>query len=265
MQPKRLLIIGAGVAGLAAGCYGQMNGYQTEIFELHDLPGGLCTAWERRGYVFDGCIHYLFGSGEGQPFHRMWQELGAVQGRQFVHHAEYQRLTDGEQTLIVYSDPDRLEAHLCALSPEDAPLIHSLAEGIRHFTRFDMSLMQGQPKALMGPLEWGQLGLKMLPLPGRGAQVGGIVFQGLWAALQASLLAACCAADVFLGRGAGDDGHGAAGVHAHRQRRLPGGRFVGIRPRPRAPLPGTGRGDPLQKPGGEDPDRARPGGCAAPV
>ncbi|MCA9968271.1 MAG: NAD(P)-binding protein, partial [Anaerolineales bacterium] len=46
---KKILIIGAGIAGLAAGCFAQMNGYQSEIFELHDLPGGLCTAWERKG------------------------------------------------------------------------------------------------------------------------------------------------------------------------------------------------------------------------
>ncbi|MGD2079495.1 MAG: hypothetical protein PVH18_14015, partial [Chloroflexota bacterium] len=36
-RQKSIAIIGAGVAGLAAGCYGQMNGYQTHIFELHDL------------------------------------------------------------------------------------------------------------------------------------------------------------------------------------------------------------------------------------
>jgi phytoene dehydrogenase-like protein len=36
-----------------------MNGYRAVIFELHDLPGGLCTDWERKGYTFDGCIHYL--------------------------------------------------------------------------------------------------------------------------------------------------------------------------------------------------------------
>jgi len=51
------IIIGADVAGLSAGCYGQMNGYDTKIFELHTLPGGLCTSWKRKGYVFDGCIH----------------------------------------------------------------------------------------------------------------------------------------------------------------------------------------------------------------
>ncbi len=96
MSEKSIIIIGAGIAGLSAGCYPRMNGYRVKIFELHDLPGGLCTAWERRGYIFDGCIHYLFGSGEGQPFHEMWQELGAVQARPMINHDEYQRITDGQ-------------------------------------------------------------------------------------------------------------------------------------------------------------------------
>jgi phytoene dehydrogenase-like protein len=65
---KSIIIIGGGIAGLAAGCYGQMNGYQTQIFEMHYLPGGLCTSWERKGYTFDGCISYLYGAGRNKPF-----------------------------------------------------------------------------------------------------------------------------------------------------------------------------------------------------
>ncbi|MEM9905450.1 MAG: NAD(P)/FAD-dependent oxidoreductase [Cyanobacteria bacterium P01_D01_bin.44] len=159
-----IIIIGAGIAGLAAGCYAQMNGYRTEIFELHNQPGGLCTAWERKGYTFDGCIHYLFGCGPGQPFYRLWQELGAIQGRSFAHHDELMRLTGPQgKTLIVYSDPDRLEAHLIALSPRDQKLIQAFCKGVRAFTNFDLSLLQQQPKALMGAFEWARLGMKTLP------------------------------------------------------------------------------------------------------
>lgn len=65
MARDRVIVIGAGIAGLPAGCYGQMNGYATEIFELHTLPGGLCTSWKRKGYTFDGCIQWLVGTGAG--------------------------------------------------------------------------------------------------------------------------------------------------------------------------------------------------------
>jgi phytoene dehydrogenase-like protein len=40
---KSIIIIGAGIAGLSTGCYCQMNGYNTQIFEMHTIPGGVCT------------------------------------------------------------------------------------------------------------------------------------------------------------------------------------------------------------------------------
>lgn len=145
-EPKSIIIIGAGIAGLAAGIYGQMNGYRTEIFELHDLPGGLCMAWERKGYTFDGCIHYLFGTAPGAPFNRIWQDLG-VAHRPFIYHDEMLRVTDTDsKTLIVYADPDRLAAHMKALSPADADLIDDFTGGIKQFTHFDMTLLSQKPK-----------------------------------------------------------------------------------------------------------------------
>jgi len=163
MNDRTIIIIGAGVAGLSAGCYAQMNGYRSKIFELHELPGGLCTSWERNDYIFDGCIHYLFGSGIGQPFHEMWLKLGAVQGRQMVDHSEYQRVSDGQQTLIVYTDPDQLEAHMLEISAEDKDLIHSLVDGVRRFTSFDLSAMYDKPRSLMTIGEWFKLIRTMLP------------------------------------------------------------------------------------------------------
>lgn len=164
MAHSSLIIIGAGIAGLAAGCYGQMNGFRSQIFEMHDLPGGLCTAWERQGYTFDGCIHYLFGSAAGQPFHQIWQELGAVQGRAFFHHEELLRVVGPKgKRLIVYCDPDRLVEQMTALSPEDGAQSEALGAAIRRFADFDMTLMQEVPRALLGPSGWMALGLEMMP------------------------------------------------------------------------------------------------------
>lgn len=163
MEQKSILIIGAGIAGLAAGCYARLNGYAVTVVEMHDLPGGLCTAWNRRGYTFDGCIHYLFGSGDGQPFNAMWRTLGAVQDRPMIDHHEYQRITDGDNTLIVYTDPDELEAHLCHLSPADRGPIHELCDGIRAFTRFDMFALYDKPRGLMTANDWRRFGQAMAP------------------------------------------------------------------------------------------------------
>lgn len=75
MSEKSIIIIGGGIAGLSAGCYGQMNGFRTRIFEMHKKPGGHCTSWKRQGYVVDGCIHWLVGSRPGSGFHRIWEDL----------------------------------------------------------------------------------------------------------------------------------------------------------------------------------------------
>jgi phytoene dehydrogenase-like protein len=132
-----IIIVGAGIAGLSAGCYAQMNGYQTRIFELHDKPGGLCTSWTRNGYTFDGCIEWLLGSKAGTDMNRMWQELGAVQGRQFIDYAVFQRIEgrDG-RALSIYADLDRLERHMKELSPADSAAIEELCNVGRRFIPF---------------------------------------------------------------------------------------------------------------------------------
>ena len=138
MKDQSIAIIGAGVAGLAAGCYAQMNGYRTHIFEMHGLPGGVCTSWRRDGYVFDGCLEWLMGTRPGSPINRIWQELGALAGREVVDHDEFIRIEgrDG-RTLVVYTDADRLERHLRELAPADAATSHGLCEAIRRCTELD--------------------------------------------------------------------------------------------------------------------------------
>jgi len=64
-----VVIIGAGLAGLAAGVYAQMNGYRSHIFEHHSRPGGVAAAWRRGDYLIDGGIHFLMGHRPGQPLY----------------------------------------------------------------------------------------------------------------------------------------------------------------------------------------------------
>jgi phytoene dehydrogenase-like protein len=132
-------IIGGGISGLAVGCYLQMNGFDTEIFEMHNQPGGLCTAWTRKGYTFDGCIHWLMGSSPKSNMYEMWKELHAVQDRTFVEWEVYTQVrTEGGATFTVYTDPARLEEEMLRIAPEDSKAIHSLCRAIRKVSRADM-------------------------------------------------------------------------------------------------------------------------------
>ncbi|MBD2232272.1 phytoene desaturase family protein [Phormidium tenue] len=162
-----IIIIGAGISGLAAGCYAQMNGYRSVIFEAHDQPGGLCTAWTRQGYTFDAGIHYIFGTGEGQPFYELWRELGAFEGVEFTNQTEFMQIHGGQgEVLRVHSQPDKLEAHLRELAPEDAKLIAGFCNGVRKFKEFDLSMLQQKPKSLMTAADWARMGKQVLPFMG---------------------------------------------------------------------------------------------------
>jgi phytoene dehydrogenase-like protein len=155
MKEKSIIIIGAGLAGLSAGCYAQMNGYKTKIFEMHNLPGGLCTSWKRKGYTFDGCIHYLSGSRSG-VFNRFYEELGAIQERQIIDHEEMIRIEETSGKILkVYSNLDQLEQHMKELSHIDSPIIEDLCKKARILSRFKVPMEK--PMENMGLLD----GLKM--------------------------------------------------------------------------------------------------------
>ncbi|ARI51097.1 FAD-dependent oxidoreductase [Streptomyces sp. S8] len=137
--PPRVIVVGAGVAGLSTGCYARMSGARTRIFEKHVLPGGCCTAWSRDGYLFDYCIEWLIGTAPGNDAHRVWRELGALDGKTVTNFELFNKVEDENgRSVTFYNDPDRLEAHLLALSPADAPLIRSFTRDLRRFIDIEL-------------------------------------------------------------------------------------------------------------------------------
>jgi len=158
----KVVIIGAGVAGLACGCYLQMNGVQTEILEASLLPGGLCTAWHRGPYVFDGCLRWLVGAQPPSAFYQIWQELGAIAGRKVFIHDEMLRIewADGK-SLAVPSDLDKLAREFKRLAPEDGALIDKLVRDARRCAPLEPPL---EPLELMHPFAKTRLGLSILPM-----------------------------------------------------------------------------------------------------
>jgi phytoene dehydrogenase-like protein len=132
-------IIGGGVTGLIAGCYARMNGYETDIFESHNQPGGLCTSWKKGDdYTIDGCIEWLVGVNPKSGFHRGWLEVGALQGKTIIDHEVFAVFETPEgRRLSLYSNVDRLEKHLLEFSPQDSRAIKSLCANIRLFAKMD--------------------------------------------------------------------------------------------------------------------------------
>ena len=136
---KKIIIIGGGIAGLCAGCYLRMNGYDTVIYELHSVPGGLCAAWKRKGYTFDACVHWLVGSSTGNNFYKLWDELIDMSSLEIVDQEEFLRVEDKEgNALRVFTDVNMLEEEMKRVAPEDKKLIEDFTGAIRKFTKMPL-------------------------------------------------------------------------------------------------------------------------------
>ena len=129
---KKIVIIGGGVAGLSAGIYAKLNGFDTEIIELHSVTGGQCTAWDRKGYRFDYCLHWLVGTRKG-PFNDIWKETNVLNDEvEIIDHKVHTKVfaADGRE-FIIYTDLNEWEKYLCELAPEDTGKIKQMCSDMR--------------------------------------------------------------------------------------------------------------------------------------
>lgn len=149
----RIIIIGAGIAGLCAGVYARKCGYDTVVLEQNTEPGGLAINWRRDGYSFENCLHWLLGSRPGAPLNAMWREVFDISQLHFLDQPEYARVVgaDGEQ-LPIYTDVDRMEAELLVRSPQDAARIRDLAGAVHRLARLKLVDEPRTPGSLISML-----------------------------------------------------------------------------------------------------------------
>jgi phytoene dehydrogenase-like protein len=154
MAEKSILIIGAGLAGLAAGSYGRMNGYRTRIVEHHSEPGGVAAAWRNGDYLIDGGIHYLMGHRPGQSCYDLYRELGILHNRHYPDLETFVRFTDEitGSRVCFGGDLERLAADLKQVSPADARVVDEFIAGVKALRRADLFGLMATPAELMGPL-----------------------------------------------------------------------------------------------------------------
>lgn len=133
---KKMCIIGAGISGLSTGCYAQINGFDSEIYEMHSAPGGVCTSWKRGDYLFDHCLHWVIGSNKSSSFYQLFKELGITEKVKFYYTERFRKIDIGEKSLVVYTNLDKLENELLRLFPDEEKAIRKLIGIVRFYTRF---------------------------------------------------------------------------------------------------------------------------------
>lgn len=162
---KQIIIIGAGIAGLTAGIYARRSGFEVTILEQHSIPGGMCTSWKRKGYLFEGAMHWLTGSSPKTEAYQMWTDTGALDNDTPVFlYDPFRSVQQNGQIINLYRDVDKTVEHLRAVSPEDEPLLLKLAKDVKKLSKmqmpvFDVKGVKAEHPKRMKP---GFL-LKMLP------------------------------------------------------------------------------------------------------
>ena len=159
---QKVVIIGGGVAGLSAGIYAAMNGFDTEILEMHSVAGGQCTAWDRKNYRFDYCLHWLVGT-SGGAFNDIWKETNVLNSEtEVINHEIHSQIIDQQgNTFFIYSNIDRWEQYLLGIAPEDEKSIKSMCNDMRKSALLDP--FSSAPE-LRSPLEYITKLPKMVPL-----------------------------------------------------------------------------------------------------
>ncbi len=131
---KNVIVIGAGIAGLSAAIYARRSGFDVTIYESHFIPGGLSTSWTRKGYLFEGGMHWLTGSSPKSPLNKVWKELGALQeNNPILVKDPFYTLIDGDKQLCLFRDVDKLEKHFVEFAPEDKKMIKKMCRDIKIF------------------------------------------------------------------------------------------------------------------------------------
>lgn len=121
---KNAIVIGAGVAGLAAAIRLQVMGYTVTVYEKNDYPGGKLSHFEIDGYQFDAGPS-LFT----RP--QLIEELFAFAGEPIEEYFSYERVPiacnyfyeDGT-VISAYADHEKFAAELQAKTNEPAENLH---------------------------------------------------------------------------------------------------------------------------------------------
>ena len=162
---KKVIVIGAGISGLAAAIYAQKSGFDVTLCEQHNMAGGMCTSWKCKGYLIEGAIHWLTGSSPKTECYKLWEETGALNENVKVFLPDPFSAIEWEgQTINLYRDIKKTVQQLIALSPKDKKRLRGLVKDVKAFSSMQMPVYDIKDLKAQNPkrMDLGTL-LKMLP------------------------------------------------------------------------------------------------------
>lgn len=135
-QHYDVIIVGAGLGGLAVGSLLAQKGQRVLVLERHSLPGGYATNFDRDGFTFDASLHSFNGMCEGAASYELLKACGVADEVEFLPHPHLYRYVDsGFDFTVVERDVARCEAQLADLFPRERAGLRRLFSEAREVHR----------------------------------------------------------------------------------------------------------------------------------
>jgi phytoene desaturase len=145
-QPERkqnVVVIGAGVGGLATAIHLSKQGYRVTIFEKCDRPGGRCGRLKKDGYTFDtGATIFLMPDVYRQMFASFGETLEDYLDLRRVDPTYRLNFAD-QSTLYLTSDLPKMKAQMEQFEKgSTGRMLQYLSEGDEHYRRSIKDIVQ---------------------------------------------------------------------------------------------------------------------------
>lgn len=160
----KVIIVGAGIAGLSAGIHALKAGFEAEIYEKNPLAGGECMGWNRKGYHIDNCIHWLTGTLEGSKLWEVWKTVGAIdENTKYADTDKFYSSRVGDQELTLWKDINKSQEEFIAASPEDEEEIRKFFAHVEYAK--SCVIPSDKPMDMMGVKDYIEMGKDMADMP----------------------------------------------------------------------------------------------------
>ncbi len=100
-----IIIVGAGLGGLTAGCKLAREGKKVLVIEQHSKPGGCATTFHRGDFTLEVGLHEMDGPSTKDMKTRIFNELEVFNNIKFIRVPEFYRFVSDRVDLVVPHDP----------------------------------------------------------------------------------------------------------------------------------------------------------------